>query len=390
MRSIRRRLFWIGVICLLLILATAGLICRPGGRRSDQTGRPDHRDKTEEKTMKAMLAPIVLVPIALVLLAVPAALALAAQGPPPPKAVNAHPVTVVARDVPTPTSFAFGAGQAFVAGFGDEQHLKVKGGVYVLEQGRAVRVPGSPAHVVGLAYRRGTLYVSDCGCGAPSRILAWSGWDGHRFASSRVVVTGPKNFTGFNGIAVGADGKLYAGISVGDKKTDDYTQGTTRYANSVVSIDPGTGKIIPLATGMRQPWQPVFVPGHSGPLVADLGQENLGKKRPLDRIVEIRKGADFGFPVCPAHPAGCSKYDEPFATFPAHSSPMGLAAIRDKLYVALFNGVGKGPEVVAMPLAGGKYSPALVGFAAPVVAIGARGGRLYAGDLTGTIYSVTP
>jgi glucose/arabinose dehydrogenase len=334
----------------------------------------------------------VLVPIVLALLVVPAAVALAAQGPPAPKALSGHPVTVVARGVPTPTSFAFGAGRAFVGGFGDESNLKVRGGVYLLEHGRAVRLPGSPAHVVGLAYRRGTLYVSDCGCGAvPSRILAWSGWNGRRFASSRVVVTGPKNFTGFNGIAVGADGTLYAGVSVGDKKTDDYAKGTTRYANSVVSIDPRTGEINALATGMRQPWQPVFVPGHSGPLVADLGQENLGKKRPLDRIVEIRRGADFGFPMCPAKPTACQSYDKPFATFPAHSSPMGLAAIRGKLYVALFNGVGKkGPEVVAMPLSGGRYSPALVGFAAPVVAIGARGGRLYAGDLTGTIYSVTP
>jgi hypothetical protein len=69
---------------------------------------------------------------------------------------------------------------------------------------------------------------------------------------------------------------------------------------------------------------------------------------------------------------------------------MGLAGIRGKLYVALFNGVGKGPTVVTMPLSGGRYSPALVGFAAPVVALGAHGGRLYAGDLTGTIYSVTP
>jgi glucose/arabinose dehydrogenase len=224
----------------------------------------------------------------------------------------------------------------------------------------------------------------------PSRILAWTGWDGRRFTKSRVVVTGPKNFTGFNGIAVGSDGKLYAGVSVGNKKADDSGRGTTRYANSVVSIDLRSGAISPVATGMRQPWQPVFVPGHSGPLVADLGQENLGKKRPLDRIVEIRKGADFGFPVCPAKPAACQKYDAPFATFPAHSSPMGLAAVHGKLYVALFNGTGKGPAVVAMPLSGGTYSPALVGFAAPVVALGARGSGLYVGDLTGTIYSVRP
>jgi hypothetical protein len=43
-----------------------------------------------------------------------------------------------------------------------------------------------------------------------------------------------------------------------------------------------------------------------------------------------------------------------------------------------------------MPLAGGKYKPALVGFAAPVVALGSQTGRIYVGDLTGSVYSSRP
>jgi hypothetical protein len=43
-----------------------------------------------------------------------------------------------------------------------------------------------------------------------------------------------------------------------------------------------------------------------------------------------------------------------------------------------------------MPLAGGAYAPALVGFPAPVVALGAHGGRIWAGDLTGSVYSFVP
>jgi len=282
------------------------------------------------------------------------AAALAAKGPPPPpKAANGHPVT---------------------------------GGVYVLKGGKPVKLAGSPAHVLGLAYSGGTLYVS--ALARPPKILAWSGWNGSRFAKSRVVVSGPKGLTAFNGLALGRDGKLYVGISLGDKKRDDYSKGTTPFANDVVTVDPRTGQISAVATGMRQPWQLAFVPGHSGPLVSDLGQENLGKKRPPDRVLEVKQGADFGFPSCPAKPASCAKYDKPFAQFPAHSSPMGLAALRGKLYVALFGGTGKGPEVVSMPLSGGKYAPALVGFAAPVVALGAHGGKIYAGDLTGSIYSV--
>ena len=124
--------------------------------------------------------------------------------------------------------------------------------------------------------------------------------------------------------------------------------------------------------------------------MSDLGQENLGKKHPIDRIVEITPGADFGFPSCPAKPASCASFDKPFATFPAHSSPMGLAPLGSKLYVALFGGTGKGPEVVSLPASGGAYTPLLTGFVAPVVALGVHAGRVYAGDLTGAVYSVKP
>ena len=327
--------------------------------------------------------------LAVVTAAATVSVADAAEGPPPPpKAVNGHAVTVVARGVPTPTTFAFGGGRIFVAGFGDEQNPKATGGVYVLKEGKPVKLPGSPPHVFGLAYSGGTLYVS--GGVRSGGIYAWSGWNGTRFAKSRVVIAPRKGFTSFNGIAVGPDGKLYAGVSLGDKKSDDYSKGSTLYANDVVSIDPDSGKISVVATGLRQPWQPIFVPGHDGPLISDLGQENLGKKRPIDRVVEAGQGADFGFPSCPASPAACSKYDKPLAVFPAHSSPMGLGAHGLKLYVALFGGTGKGPEVVSMPLSGGKFTPALVGFVAPVVALAAHGGKLYVGDLTGSIYSFTP
>ena len=100
-------------------------------------------------------------------------------------------------------------------------------------------------------------------------------------------------------------------------------------------------------------------------------------------------GTNTGFPNCPAA-ATCSKYAKPFAKFPAHASPMGLGAIGNTLYVALFGGTGKGPEVVSIPAAGGKHTPVLTGFVAPVVALSTHAGMVYVGDLTGAIYSLTP
>jgi hypothetical protein len=235
-----------------------------------------------------------------------ASIALGAGGPPPPKAVNGHAVTVVARGIPTPTTFAFGGGHLFVAAFGDEEHPKVRGGVFVVEGGQARKLPGSPTHVFGLAWHAptATLFVS-----SGPQILAWTGWNGSRFTRSRAVVNAPKPFTGFNGIALGPAENLYAGVSLGDRKSDDYARGTTPWANDVVTVNAVTGEIAFHATGLRQPWQPVFVPGHRGPLISDLGQENLGKKRPIDRVVEILPGADYGFPACPARPETCARYN---------------------------------------------------------------------------------
>jgi glucose/arabinose dehydrogenase len=311
-----------------------------------------------------------------------AALGSAAGPPPPPKATNGHAVTVLARGVNTPTAFAFAGSTVFVAGFGDEEHPKITGGVYVVKGGKAVKLKGSPAHALGLAYSGGTLYLS-----SGFKILAWSGWNGTAFAKSRTVVTAPKPAT-FNGIALGPDGKIYAGISLGDGKKADYTAGTTPYANDVVAIDRSSGAITVVAKGLRQPWQLAFVPGHKGPLVSDLGQENLGKKHPPDYIVEAVAGSNFGFPSCPAKPSMCSNFTKPFAQFPAHSSAMGLAPLGGRLYVSLFSGTGKGPEVVSMPIAGGVFTPFLTGFVAPVVALGAHGGAVFCGDLTGAVYRV--
>ena len=249
------------------------------------------------------------------------------------------------------------------------------GGVYVFAGGKAVRVDGSPDHVLGIASAGGTLYVN-----GGSTILAWSGWDGRRFAHSRVVVTGPHGFTGFNGIIAAPGGRrLYAGISLGGGTRNDSAHGTTPLANSVVSIDVATGAITTVATGYRQPWQFAFLPGHAAPLVSDLGQENLGAHRPPDFIIEARAGTDAGFPACPQHPTACVAAAPPFATFPAHASPMGLGVLGQRLYVALYAGTGAGPDVVSLPLTGGaRPRPLLVGFRAPVVALGVHAGRVYA------------
>jgi glucose/arabinose dehydrogenase len=301
-----------------------------------------------------------------------------AKSPPLPRATGHRTVTVVARGVPTPTAFAALGGRLFVAGYGAENDPHVSGGVYLLGGGKAIRVPGSPKHVWGLAAGKDTLYLS-----TNQKLLAWSGWNGTRFQQRRVVRT-PKPIGGFRIPAVGRDGLIYVGAN-----TFTPPQMPDSSA-SFVTVDPATGSTNTIATGMRQPWQPVFLPGHALPLVTDLNQDDLGPHRPLDYLLAIKRGANYGFPACPKTPSLCANYTQPLVRFRAHASPMGLGYLKGKVYIALYGGLGKGPVVVSMSPGGGKPTPFLSGFPAPVIALGIAGGNLYTGVQSGVIYRVRP
>ena len=107
-------------------------------------------------------------------------------------------------------------------------------------------------------------------------------------------------------------------------------------------------------------------------------------------LLAIRRGANYGFPACPANPRTCAIYSRPLVQFRAHASPMGLGYLNGKVYVALYGGLGKGPVVVTMPPTGGTPTTFLWGFPAPVIALGIAGRYLYTGDQSGAIYRVTP
>ena len=317
------------------------------------------------------------------LAALAAAIALTAAGaadnaPALPHATGHRTVTVVARGVPTPTDFALFAGRLFVAGYGDEHNADAVGGVYLLAGGKAIRVAGSPKHVFGLAATKNTLYLS-----TSEALLAWSGWNGTRFQKTRVIRT-QFPIGNFRGPAVGPDGLIYVGADT------FLPPPTPTSSSSFVSVDPATGSTNVIATGMRQPWQPLFLPGHALPLVSDLNQDDLGPKRPRDYLLAIKRGANYGFPACPATPRTCANYTQPLVQFPAHASPMGLGYLNGKVYVALYGGLGKGPVVVSMPPSGGRPTPFMSGFPSPVIALGIAGGNLYTGDQSGAIYRVTP
>jgi glucose/arabinose dehydrogenase len=302
-----------------------------------------------------------------------------AQGPPPPTAVNGATVETVAQGVPIPTAFAFGAGKVFVAAGGSEDG-STPGGIYTAGGGTATKLPDSPNFVAGLAWRKGVLYVS-----GDQKLYAYSGWDGAKFAKRKTLFKGPKNFSGFGGLAFGHDGRLYAGVAISNFKYDS-RKSPQPYAQSVVSLKPNGKDIKVVARGLREPWQMTFVKGIPQPFVSVLAQDNL-KKGPRDFIIRARHGQDYGFPDCNwIKRKPCRDYAKPFLFLAPHSSPMGIGAIKRTIYVALF---GR-QEVDRFSVDGGKPKAFLKGYAAPVVALGINKGWVYTGDLTGAVYRAKP
>jgi glucose/arabinose dehydrogenase len=246
--------------------------------------------------------------------------------------------------------------------------------------------------VAGLAWHKGALYISggSIGPNGPKfQILKWSGWNGKQFTKRHAIYTGPKKFSGFNGLAFGPDGRLYVGVSLADG--NDHGPAKTPYAYDVLSLLPNGKGLKVVASGIRQPWQLAFAKGSSAPFVSDLGQDS-GAKNPPDFVLKVKQGDNYGFPQCNRTPKSkCKGFTKPFRSFRPHTDIMGLAIIGNKLYMTSFLGsTGKAGEVFSMPLKGGKLTPVVNGFVAPTVGLGQHNGFLYVGELTGQVFRVKP
>jgi glucose/arabinose dehydrogenase len=317
----------------------------------------------------------------------------AASGPPPlPTAANGAKVQLFAGGVNTPTSFAIGGGNVFEGDGGSDQSGKPAGGVFLLKGGTATKLAGSPAFVAGLAWHKGTLYVSAANLGAKGAIVAsiqaWSGWNGTTFAKQKTIYSAPKKFPGFNGLAFGPDGRLYVGVDVSLDQSNDHGPAKAPYQYDILSMKANGKSLKVFATGMRQPWQMAFNGKSKSPFVTDLGQDKPANVNPPDFILKVRKGDNYGFPACnwiKAKP--CKGYTKPYKFLSPHADAMGLAIIGKKLFISEFGGNAPG-KVVSMPVGGGKITPAVTGFVAPVVGLAASGHSLYIGELTGQVFKV--
>jgi glucose/arabinose dehydrogenase len=313
-----------------------------------------------------------------------ASVASAAAGPPPaPKASNGAKVQTVTSVPGTVTSFAFGAGQTFIGNAGNESATPpTPGGVYIVaKDGTSKLLAGSPPFVAGLAWRHHTLYVS-----ALNKILAWSGWNGTAFTKHRTFYSAPAGFPGFNGIAFGANGRLYAGVDVG--LNNDHGPATAPFQYDLLSFGPkGKGPRIE-ARGMRQPWQLAFPKGSSVPFVTDFGQDEPKNLNPPDFLLRVHRGDNYGFPTCTGvKRSACTSFTQPYKKFAPHTDIGGLAIIGNRLYIGEF-GFARTPLVVSMPLKGGKVTKFLTKWHDSPIGVAANGRWLYVGTAGGFVYRV--
>ncbi len=304
-----------------------------------------------------------------------------------PQATNGHKVSLVATGLTTPTTFAFGGGSVFE---GDGGNLpKSPGGIYVLKSHRATLVPGSPAFVAGLAWHKNTLYISGgvlTAKGPQFVILAWSGWTGTKFTQHKVFYQAPKTLSGFDGLAFGPDGRLYVGVGLA--QTNDHSKPTTPFEYDVLAFNLKTAKPTIFARGIRQPWQTAFAGKDPNPFITDLGQDS-GAKNPPDFLLHVTSGDNFGFPSCNwTSKKACQAFATPFKLFAPHTDVGGIAIVGKTIYLTEFGMGSVPPQIVSVPVKGGKVKVVVKGIPGPVIGIGAHNGWLYFGALNGTVYRV--
>lgn len=204
-----------------------------------------------------------------------------------------------------------------------------------------------------LAWHDGALYIA-----GRMHVYRWS--DG---MLTTLIDDLPVSIFGSVGLVIGGDNLLYVatGAPCDLCEVDDPAQGAVlRY-----DLDGGAREII--ATGLRQPGDLVVY--HGLLWTGDTGWDALKGMGQIDEIDLVTPGADFGFPICAGNEARLPCPDEvtmPAYTFPAHSSPLGMAAYRGDAIPIL-------QDTLLVALSGNRNDPVIAGFIVTALRFDAQG-----------------
>jgi glucose/arabinose dehydrogenase len=245
---------------------------------------------------------------------------------------------------------------------------------------------------LGILWIGDTLYLSEA-----DRVVALTGFDGTAFASRTTIVSFTDGTGELNGVAVGADGRMYVGISA---PCDSCTP-TETYSASVVSFRPDGSDLQVFASGIRAPVGLAFYPGTSDLFVTMNQRDDLGKRTPGDWLSVVRSGESWGFPSYYGQVG--TKYESmprPVAVLDEHAAVSGVAIVTGQLG----SSVGTGAAVAEWTTGKvrlvrlttrddgytGKTVSFLGGFANPVPVMLDTHGALFVGDWSrGKVYRIT-
>jgi glucose/arabinose dehydrogenase len=245
-----------------------------------------------------------------------------------------------AQGIPNPSNLTFdGRGRLWATSAG-VLAAAADGVWFVPRRGaRPRQVVSGLFSALGLTWYRRELYVSHIvphATFAPQhtgRVVAYSGFDGRRFARSRVVVDGlPVGRHRVDSIVAGPGGRLYLGIG----SESDHEPSSAALAGTVVSFRPNGGGLRVEARGLRNPYGLAVGVGGDGVrgrlLVSEHGRDDLGLHSPPDELnlVNPRGGArSYGFPNCWGQGgAPCRGTVAPLARLAPHSAPGAVVATR--------------------------------------------------------------
>ncbi len=274
-----------------------------------------------------------------------------------------------------------------------------------------------------LAFHSGYLYVA-----TDSKVVRYPYASGDLKASAAAatvtedIPAGSDHHT--RTIAFGPDGRLY--IAAGST-CNVCIESDPRYATiSVFDMSADGSQAInrrTFASGLRNAVGIEFVPGSDKLWAVVNGRDNLGDNVPPEILVQVKDGADYGWPYCygdrvydsdfgQKDASYCQHLELPDLKMQAHSAPLGLdfysgqqfpAAYQGNLFIG-FHGswnrsVPTGAKLVRVPFVNGKPQPA-IDFATgwleggkwgrPVDPLTAPDGSLFlSDDAAGVVYRIS-
>jgi glucose/arabinose dehydrogenase len=284
--------------------------------------------------------------------------------------------TVYATGVVHASAFALDArGRLWVAASGATTHRG--DGVYLVHRKGAnpQKVVSGLTAPLGLVWSDGTLYVASLGA-----VHAYSGFDGTRFARSRLILDGPVKGGENNNLVLARDGRLLMGVSA----SCDHCVPASRYSAAIVSFNKDGNGLRVYARRIRAPFGLALDPA-TGDLYASMNQrDDLGSKTPGDWLAVVDAGSDWGFPGCYGQGGtACAHVPTPLAILDPHAAAGGVALLGGTALVAEWQ-LGK---LIAVSTATGKTKVLVTGLESPLPLLRLGDGSVLLGDWrSGTIY----